>query len=99
VPHREPTIDEAKGSIAIWIRDWLDRTGWKQVHLAEELDVTEATLTNILNGTVKPGFKVLIRLHLRLGTPMHELIRYRTGESVVSAPRIAEHTAKVAGRK
>lgn len=73
---REPTVREAQERARQWIIDYLERTGWPQVQLAEKLGVSEATITNVVKGTFLPGFKMILRLHFRLGAPLNEVLRH-----------------------
>jgi DNA-binding XRE family transcriptional regulator len=74
--YRGPTDDEVKLSIAAWIDDFLTRTDKKNVWLADELGVSEATISNIRLGKYMPGFTMLVRLHFALGAHLPEVLRH-----------------------
>lgn len=78
VSYRGPTDTEIKQSIKAWILEYLERTDKSQAKLAEELGVTEATISNIVLGEFLPGFRVLVRLHFALGVELREVMRHES---------------------
>lgn len=74
----EPDEAEAKKRIRAWLLDYLARSGELPVQLAERLGVSEPTISNIKSGETMPGFKMLLRIHFRLGAPLHEVLRFTT---------------------
>lgn len=56
------------------LREWFKLTGVSQTELADEIDVTRATIHNWLNGKSAPGGVALRRLHERTRIPLDDLV-------------------------
>ena len=56
------------------LREWFKLTGVSQAELADEIDVTRATIQNWLTGKTYPNGLHLRRLHERTGIPVEDLI-------------------------
>lgn len=102
--YRGPSEDDVKLSIASWIRDFITRETEKhgkgaQADLARRMGVSEGTISNIMSGTLKPGFKTCVRLHFGIGAALNEVMRFphdavaRTTATHV-APRAKRRMAK-----
>jgi transcriptional regulator with XRE-family HTH domain len=56
------------------LREWFTLTGVSQGELAEEIDVTRATIHNWLTGRSFPSGIYLRRLHERTRIPLEDLV-------------------------
>ena len=56
------------------LREWFKLTGVSQAELADEIDVTRATIHNWLTGKSVPGGLALRRLHERTRIPLEDLV-------------------------
>lgn len=56
----------ARERLRAWLRHYKVKRGWTNERLASELDVSEPTITNVLNGRRSAGLDLLIKMHRRL---------------------------------
>jgi transcriptional regulator with XRE-family HTH domain len=56
------------------LREWFKLTGVSHGELAEEIDVTRATIHNWLKGNSYPSGVALRRLHQRTRIPLDDLV-------------------------
>lgn len=91
MPYTGPTDDELKKRIAAWVKNYVDNNP-KQKQLAGDLGVSEPTISNIMTGKVKPGFRMLVRLHFALGVELREVLRWREPETTRGAKPLQPST-------
>ncbi len=60
--------------IAAWLKFYRDTRGWTHQRLADELELSEPTVTNIINQKRTPGLDVLIKMHRRLHRSADDLL-------------------------
>jgi transcriptional regulator with XRE-family HTH domain len=65
---------EVRSRLRAWLRHYKDRRGWTNEKLARELDLSEPTITNILNSKRSAGLDVLVLMHRKLGKSADDLL-------------------------
>jgi transcriptional regulator with XRE-family HTH domain len=63
-----------RGRIRAWLRYYKETRGWTNERLADELELSEPTVTNILNGKRSAGLDVVIKMHRRLHRSADDLL-------------------------
>ena len=66
VPRNYPEDSEAAQHIAKWMRKVMERRGWDQSRLAEELEINKATVSRMLSGGRGVGVGLALRISRRL---------------------------------
>ena len=56
------------------LKVWFELTGVSQQQLADDIEVTRATIHNWLTGKSSPGGLTLRRLHERTSIPLEDLV-------------------------
>lgn len=65
---------EVRARLRAWLRHYKVRRGWTNERLAQELDLSEPTITNILNDKRSAGLDVLVSMHRGFGVSADDLI-------------------------
>lgn len=74
MPPREAVDPEVRARIRKWMWHYKRQRTWTNERLAEELGLSEPTVTNILNGKRDAGFDVFIRMHRHLHRSADDLL-------------------------
>lgn len=74
VPPKEAVDEETRERIRAWLKSYKDSREWTNERLADELGLSEPTVTNILNGKRGAGLDVLIKMHRRLGRSADDIL-------------------------
>lgn len=89
-----PAKLDVQESITQWLRDYIKRTGFKQNKVAYDLGISEPQLSNMLDGSERPGFKTLIGLEFGVGADLAEVMRWPTSASQAPQARKLADGAK-----
>ena len=63
-----------RARISAWLKYYRDTREWTHQRLADELGLSEPTVTNIINLKRTPGLDVLIKMHRRLHRSADDLL-------------------------
>lgn len=63
-----------RARLRLWLWYYLRRRKWTNTKLAESLEVSEPTVTNILNERTNVGFDVFIKMHDNLKRSADDLL-------------------------
>jgi transcriptional regulator with XRE-family HTH domain len=74
MPRRADMDPVTRGRIRAWLRYYKETRGWTNERLADELELSEPTVTNILNGKRSAGLDVVIKMHRRLHRSADDLL-------------------------
>jgi transcriptional regulator with XRE-family HTH domain len=74
MPRRVDMDSATRERIRAWLRHYSEARDWTNERLAEELGVSEPTVTNILNGKRSAGLDVVIKMHRRLHRSADDLL-------------------------
>ena len=59
--------------MALRIKDLMDEKGIKSVQLSEMVGISKVSISNLLNGKLKPSFDTLEKISIALEVPMWQL--------------------------
>lgn len=67
MPPREKMDPAVRERIRAWLWHYKRTRGWTNERLADELEMAEPTITNVLNGQRTAGLDLVIKMHRKLG--------------------------------
>lgn len=86
---RTPTEAELRERIRAWVKYYWRKAEAKGVNrqeFADSIDLSPATISNVLNDKEVPGLDTLVRLHYHLGADLREMIREDPSEAAKRPP-------------
>lgn len=72
------TVLEMRDNFRLWLSEELAKRGWSQSELARRSHITQASISDIINGKQMPGDRAAVAIAHAFGYPLEE-VRYRAG--------------------